>query len=211
MQSASSFIFTIAIIIMSVVIHEVSHGFMALALGDKTAKFAGRLTLNPLPHIDIFGSILLPLFAVFMGVQPIAYAKPVPYNPYNLRNQRWGPALVGVAGPLANVIVALFFGLIIRLHQFFPATAFYENMLGVFQLIVVLNVWLALFNLLPLPPLDGSKVLFSVLPYQFRSIQYALEQYGMVLLFGFIILAPGIISYVLWPIVEKLFLIITGL
>src|SRR3989344_7390564 len=112
-QSVIGFIFQVAILVMSVVIHEVSHGFMAYALGDSTAKYAGRLTLNPLPHIDPFGSIILPcVLSLLPGGIIFGYAKPVPYNPYNLRNQKWGPALVAGVGPCANLLVALVFGLI---------------------------------------------------------------------------------------------------
>src|SRR3989338_10071713 len=103
MENAIEFMFQIAILIFSVVIHEVSHGYAALALGDHTAEAEGRLTLNPLKHLDLFGSIILPLLSYSMGGFIFGWAKPVPYNPYNLRNQKWGPAIVGVAGPPANI------------------------------------------------------------------------------------------------------------
>src|SRR3989338_330219 len=111
---AMEFIFVIAILVMSVVIHEVSHGYAALALGDPTAKYQGRLTLNPISHLDPVGSFLVPLLGYFAGDFIIGWAKPVPFNPYNLRNQKWGEAIVAIAGPLSNIFLATIFGLIIR-------------------------------------------------------------------------------------------------
>src|SRR3989344_1145312 len=171
MENAIQISFQIVVLIFSVVIHEVSHGFAALSLGDRTAEDAGRLTLNPLKHLDPFGSVLLPLFTLFLGGFVFGWAKPVPYNPYNLKNQKWGPALVGAAGPAANIGLALVFGLLLRFLPGFsesiPST-FLFNFLSVASTITLLNLVLAVFNLVPIPPLDGSKVLFSVLPYQWR-------------------------------------------
>ena len=107
-------IFSIAVLIMSIVIHEVSHGYAAYALGDPTAKYADRLTLNPFKHLDMTGSVIVPFITYMMGGFIFGWAKPVPYNPYNLKNQKWGPAIVGVAGPLSNFVTAAFFGTIIR-------------------------------------------------------------------------------------------------
>ena len=108
------FVFIIAILIMSVVIHEVSHGYAALALGDSTAKYQGRLTLNPLAHLDPVGSFLVPLIGYFFGGFIIGWARPVPFNPYNLRDQKWGEAIVAIAGPISNILLAVIFGLFIR-------------------------------------------------------------------------------------------------
>lgn len=191
MDSAIDFIFKISILVFSVVIHEVSHGYAALALGDRTAQYAGRLTLNPIPHIDPFGSILLPLLLYYTGAGVLfGWAKPVPYNPFYLRNQKWGPALVGAAGPGANLLIAVFFAMIIR---FAPAVAtsgaagiFAANFIGIAAGIAFLNLALALFNLIPIPPLDGSKVLFAILPWQWRGVQGFLEQYGFFVLIFFV-------------------------
>lgn len=183
-------LFQIIILVFSVIIHEISHGYAALALGDNTAKYAGRLTLNPIPHIDLFGSILIPAILIFSH-SPflIGWAKPVPYNPYNLRNQKWGPALVGAAGPLANLGIALFFSILVRVLSYSPFNSFEfaANLAFIAAIIVLLNISLALFNLVPIPPLDGSKVLFGLLPYHLRFIEEFLERYGFLLLVIFII------------------------
>ena len=194
MDSATQFIFQILILIFSVVVHEVSHGYAALALGDKTAQDAGRLTLNPLKHLDPFGSIILPSLSYMLGGFIFGWAKPVPYNPYNLKNRKWGPAIVALAGPFANVSLAVVFGLIVRFMLLAgsrgPETAlagqFFFNFLTIASTIALLNLILAFFNLVPIPPLDGSKLLFTILPYQWRSIETFLEQYGFFILLLFI-------------------------
>jgi len=152
-------IFLIVVLIFSAIIHEVMHGVAADRLGDPTARYAGRLTLNPIPHIDPFGSILLPLLLT-LSHSPFffAWAKPVPYNPYNLRSGRFSEAIVAGAGPAANIVIALVFGLVLRMHFFdSPINA-------VFFIIVLVNVMLAIFNMIPIPPLDGSKVFEALLP-----------------------------------------------
>jgi Zn-dependent protease len=183
-------LFVILILILSVVIHEVMHGYAANALGDPTARLEGRLTLNPLKHIDLMGSIIIPGILV-LSHSPFlfGYAKPVPYNPYNLRNQRWGEAIVAFAGPASNIAIALLFGLLIRagvaLQMVTPA--FVE--LG--SVVVFINILLAILNLIPIPPLDGSKVLASILPFslaqQYGRLRAVLEQ-NVFLGFGLIIL-----------------------
>lgn len=157
-------IFIVVIIIFSAVIHEVMHGVAADYLGDKTARYAGRLTLNPIPHLDPFGSVILPILLT-LGNSPLffGWAKPVPYNPYNLRPGRFSEAIVAGAGPASNLVIALLFGLLIRIG-IFPA-----EISPVVFLIVVVNTMLFLFNLIPVPPLDGSKVLEAFLP---RSMQF---------------------------------------
>lgn len=156
----TSTIFIVVIVIFSAIIHEVMHGVAADKLGDPTARYAGRLTLNPLVHLDPVGSVLLPLFLAISG-SPIMFgwAKPVPYNPYNLRPGRFSEAIVAIAGPASNAAIAITVGLIIRSGLFSSAVNS-----GIF-LIVVVNVMLCIFNLIPIPPLDGSKVLSSILPH----------------------------------------------
>ena len=210
MESATQFIFQIAILIFSVVIHEVSHGFIALALGDKTAQYAGRLTLNPIKHLDPFGSVILPVLLSVMGGPVFGWAKPVPYNSYNLRNQKWGPALVGAAGPASNIVIAFVFAMLMRFTAVVAdrgtAGMFAANFMDIAALIVFLNLVLALFNLMPIPPLDGSKVLFAVLPYQWRSAQTFLERYGFFILLFFIFF----FSHWIFPVVTVAFRLLTG-
>lgn len=160
-------ILSIIILVFSVILHEVSHGYMADKLGDPTARFAGRLTLNPFVHIDPFGSILLPA-ALYMSGSPIMFgwAKPVPYNPNNIRG-RAGEALVAFAGPAANFILAFVFGFFLRSGL----GAGDVDIPLILYTIVYTNVLLAIFNLLPIPPLDGSKVLSAFLP-QSLAIRY---------------------------------------
>ena len=162
------FIFSIIILVFSVVIHEVSHGYAAYLQGDNTAKYAGRLNLNPFNHLEWFGSFILPVMSYFLGGFIIGWAKPVPFNPYNLRNQRWGEAIVAVAGPLSNICIALFFGLLIR---FGILAQFGDAFIYIASTIVFINLILATFNLIPIPPLDGSKILFSILPYHMRDVR----------------------------------------
>lgn len=214
MESAITFIFYIVILLFSVVIHEVSHGAMAYALGDSTAKYAGRLTLNPIPHIDPFGSIILPLILALpalFGAPTIIFgwAKPVPYNPYNLKNQKWGPALVGAAGPGSNILIAILFGLTIRFLPAFSGLSpeFVQTFIGALAAIVFLNLGLAIFNLVPIPPLDGSKMLFAVLPYNQLHIRDFLERNG----FFFLLIFIFFFSRFLLPIIFFFFVLLTGL
>ena len=156
------FIFQIAILIMSVVIHEVAHGYAALALGDVTAKYAGRLTLNPIKHLDPFGSVILPLLmSLVPGGLMLAWAKPVPYNPYNLRNKRWGELLVAIAGPLSNIAIAILVGFAVRIAI---ANGFSGPAMSLALVTILMNLYLAFFNMIPIPPLDGSKVLMGLFP-----------------------------------------------
>ena len=204
------YLILIILFLFSVVIHEVSHGAVAYKLGDSTAKYAGRLTLNPLKHLELFGSIILPLVLIIMakvagGGFVFGWAKPVPYNPYNLKNQKWGPALVAAAGPGANLIVALIFGISLR---FLPITSsvYIYNLAYIFSIIVWINILLAVFNLVPIPPLDGSKILFAALPYRYENIRVNLERYGFFILVFFIFF---FFQYLL-PIVFWLFKLIVG-
>jgi Zn-dependent protease len=178
------FIFFILILLMSVVIHEVSHGYAAYLQGDMTAKYQGRLTLNPLKHIDPIGSIIVPIVTSFLGF-PFGWAKPVPFNPYNLRNQRWGELLVAAAGPAANIIIAIFFGVIVRLALF---TAPSSSFVYISAWVIWINICLAVFNLIPIPPLDGSKILFSFLPYHWSRIRWQIERYSLILVFILILI-----------------------
>lgn len=187
-------LFFFIIIIPSAIIHEYAHGWAADQLGDPTAKVAGRLTLSPKAHIDLWGTILMPIFLLLIsgGSFMFAYAKPVPYNPYNLRSRRWGPAFVGAAGPVSNLVLALIFGILIRV---LPVGILNPAFFSLLSVIVYANVLLAVFNLVPIPPLDGSKVLFAVLPDSLDNFKQNLERSGFIilvifLLFGFQIIVP---------------------
>lgn len=197
-------IFQVVVLLYSVVIHEVSHGAMAHALGDMTAKNAGRLSLNPLRHLDMFGSIILPLI-LFLARSPfiVGYAKPVPYDPTMLRDHKYGAAKVAIVGPLSNIILAILFGLTLR---FMPDVFTSPLIPQLFAFIVFLNILLAIFNLFPVPPLDGHWLLMTFLPRRFDAFKVFLYQYSLVFLFLFIVF----IFPLLLPLVALLFRLITG-
>jgi len=178
-------IFSLVVLLFSVIIHELAHGSVALSLGDQTAKYEGRLTLNPLKHLDPFGSVMLPLLLLFAtaGQGPIfGWAKPVPINPYNFKDQKWGTLKVAIAGPATNFAIAIIFGLIIRVINL-PATLPFVEMLGI---ITIYNFLWGMFNLVPIPPLDGSWILFRFLPRGSEKAQMFLQQYGLFILIFFI-------------------------
>lgn len=195
-------IFNLAVLIMSVVVHEVSHGLMAKRLGDNTASDLGRLSFNPLKHLDFMGSFLVPMLSYFGGGFVFGWAKPVPYNPYNIKNQKWGPAMVAVIGPISNFIIAIVFGLALRFISVIPASA----VLAI-SLIVYINILLGLFNLMPIPPLDGSKILAAVLPYKYERQLNMLERYGFFLVLLFVFFIFPLIT----PVIPIIFRFITGL
>ena len=220
-----NFIFSIAILIFSVVVHEVSHGYIAYLLGDPTAKRAGRLSMNPLKHLDLTGSFIVPMMLVLLKSSFIfGWAKPVPYNPYNLKNQKWGPGLVASSGPLSNFLIAGVFGLVALFLPLDPTakteiglaaingaailgTGYTTALFYFSSMVVWINIFLGIFNLIPIPPLDGSKVLFSLLPYKFNNAQIFLEKYGFFILLFFLFS----FSSILLPVVFFLFRLFLGL
>lgn len=208
MQEIIVIAFQLAVLLMSVVLHEISHGYAAEALGDPTARMSGRLTLNPIKHLDPVGSVILPLFLAFAGAPIFGWARPVPYNPYNLGGGKYGPGLVAAAGPLTNIFLAVFFGLAIRFFAFTP------EMLQFVGWIVGINLILALFNLIPFPPLDGSKVVASLLPYRlyrhWASFEVLVSQYGLIFLALFFILAFNVFIPLLLAPLSILFSLLTG-
>lgn len=203
-------IFQLAVLLFSVMIHEISHGATALLLGDTTAKDAGRLTLNPLKHLDLIGSIILPitLFILSAGTFVIGWAKPVPYNPLRLKNPSRGAAFIGAAGPLSNILVAVIFSLLMRFLTVVSIGSATGPLLFLISFIVFINLLLAVFNLLPIPPLDGSNILFALLSERFRELKFFLFRYGFWILILFIFI--GGFQLILGPIVGFLYQIMTG-
>lgn len=203
---------TLVVLILSIVLHEVSHGYAANWLGDPTARLAGRLSPNPLLHIDPMGSVILPAM-LFLSNAPFLFgwAKPVPYNPYNLNNQRWGEAIVAVAGPGANFLLALIFGTIIRFSEVIGIP---ESAVGLLFYIVYLNVFLGVFNLIPIHPLDGSKVLEPFLPLRARMQYHAFGErierlgfLGMVLILALLVM---LIGDTFFSFIEGITMLLTG-
>jgi len=199
-------IFSIIVLIFSAVIHEYSHGWMADKLGDPTARYMGRLTLNPLAHLDPLGSVIVPIVLLVTSGFMVGWAKPVPYNPYNLKDQKNGPALVGLAGPGSNLLIALIFGIAIRIYVL-QGSAIDDRVVMLFGVIVLYNIMLALFNLMPIPPLDGSKVLFHLMPYSMHGVREFLERNYLLILIAFILFG---FDYILVPLLVFLFDLITG-
>lgn len=187
-------IVTLVILIFSAIIHEISHGLMAERLGDDTAREEGRITLNPIPHIDPFASILLPAFLMWVG-SPVVFgaAKPVPVNFNNLRNPKSGMALVSLAGPLANFVLAILFVLPIKFGLVNPISE------PILYKAIIINLALGIFNLIPIPPLDGSKILASFGTERFMYTIFSFERYGFILIF--LLLYSGILNFIFAPII----------
>ena len=200
-MTTSMAILSVIILILSVVIHEVAHGYAAYKLGDSTAHRAGRLSLNPLVHLSWFGSVFLPFLLISSGSPVVfGYAKPVPYNPYNLSNRRWGELIVALAGPASNLVLALIFGLLLRSGMIIN-----PQILDIFVSIVIVNLALMVFNLVPIPPLDGSKILYSLFPEK-QEIRNFLEKNSLVLVLVFIFFGWRYVA----PAVYGLFNLIVG-
>jgi len=214
--------FYVVILLYSVILHEVFHGVVALWLGDVTAKYAGRISANPLKHIDPMMTIFMPILLLILTAGHFAFggAKPVPYNPYNLRDQKWGPALVALGGPLSNIAIALLAAIIAKLIAI-PAmlkisiisdfgilygsspnwtslAQYLHDSLGAifFVLLVMIIIWnvlLAFFNLIPIPPLDGSKILYGIFSIKVGTMAF-LEQFGFIFLIAIIFIFGGILN-----------------
>jgi Zn-dependent protease len=181
-------------LVIAISVHEFAHAFTANYLGDSTAKLEGRLTLNPLSHLDLWGTLLL--LVVGFG-----WGKPVPFNPFNLKNQKYGPALISIAGPFSNLILVIIFSLLLK--YIYPLLGLgYENALFYFlYTLIMINAILMVFNLLPIPPLDGSKLLFAVLPDSMNNVKVFLERYGFILLLALVFFSGGLLSRFFYMII----------
>lgn len=190
------FLFLFPLFMVAVVIHEVSHGWVALQLGDSTAKEAGRLTLNPLKHIDPVGTVILPLFLVLIRAPFVfGWARPVPINILNLRHPKQDMLWVGIAGPLANFLLAIVASLFLKFWGGDLSALLGSSL----RALITINLVLGTFNLLPVPPLDGSRVLTSLLPISLARGMILLERWGILLIF--FLLAFGWVDRFLWPMV----------
>lgn len=225
-------IFIVVVLIFSAIFHEYAHGWVAYKLGDSTAKDMGRLTLNPLPHIDLFYTIIMPisLFILTKGGFVFGGAKPVPYNPYNLKDQKYGDLKVALGGPAVNVLLALSFGLLARFmplatdlkqllavsflnHNFdFLLTNIHGSVLGgiylLSMIIVSTNLMLMIVNLIPIPPLDGSKVFLALMPYRWRHNYYKIESYGLAI---FVLLFLLGFMNIIFYLINLIFILILGI
>lgn len=201
-QSLVFGIFQIVVLIYSVVLHELAHGLAARSMGDRTAERMGRLTLNPFSHLDLFGSVILPILTNMLGGFMFGYAKPVPYDPDNLSDRRWGPAKVALAGPAVNFALAILAGIVIRVWS----AGLPEIMVLMLGYVVWINIVLAFFNLIPIPPLDGHWLLMSVLPSRLYALKVALYQYQWV----FLAIAIFFVFPMLSPLMNSLFTLLTG-
>ena len=203
----------ITALILSIVLHEVAHGYMANWLGDPTARLQGRLSANPLVHLDPVGSIVVPGLLFFSGVGILfGWAKPVPYNPYNFSDQRYGEAKVAAAGPAVNLILALIFGMLIRLA---PELGLPGSFIDIASYIVYINILLAFFNLIPIPPLDGSQIITVLLPLglaeKYRNLSMQIERYGLLFTFLFIFVFINILWMPFSKLIFAVFEIFTGM
>lgn len=199
-------IFYIIALLFSVIIHEISHGYVALRLGDSTAKDAGRLTLNPLKHLDPVGSVLLPLLLYFSNLPIFGWAKPVPYDPRFLKNPKRAAGLIALAGPVSNLLLAVIFAIFVRILVGVGLTETTAQLFFFLNIIVQINIALAIFNLIPIPPLDGSGVLFALMPRKFAHIEMFMRRFGIFILL--ILIATG--ARFLAPLIINAHILLVG-
>ncbi|MEK7510670.1 MAG: site-2 protease family protein [Patescibacteria group bacterium] len=204
-------IFGVIVLILSIIVHEVAHGYAAYALGDPTAKLEGRLTLNPIPHVDPIGSIILPALLVMTNAGILfGWAKPVPYNPYNLKNQRWGEAIVGIAGVATNLFLAVLFAFVARYAYGAGMTEFGD----LAAIVTLTNLSLGLFNLIPFPPLDGFTVLRGLLPFKasmaMREFEDRMRAGSIFTLVAFLFIFSYLFAKPFYAVITYLFKMLVG-
>jgi Zn-dependent protease len=192
-------------ILISMAFHEAMHGFVAHWLGDTTAKDEGRLTLNPLKHIDIYTTILLPVILIIFHVPPFFAAKPVPFNPYRVKFGEYGAALVGLAGPFTNLFLAIVAALFMRFN-----TAVGTELYDVLSIFVQVNLGFFVFNMIPFPPLDGSRLLYAFAPDGLRKVMAQIESMGFMTILVFMVLLFPFISSIIGTLIGKIYLFILG-
>ncbi len=203
MQTAIETIVKLTALALSVVLHEVAHGYAAYRLGDPTASHAGRLTLNPIAHVDPMGSILLPLMLALTGSPVLlGWAKPVPFNPAYFRDPRKGGMYVAAAGPATNLALATVAGVLLRLLLLVGSGTFAEFLSFFLLHLCLINVVLAVFNLMPIPPLDGSHIVAAFLPHETARSYLSLGRFGFLIIFGLLLL--GVLDHVMWPLANLL-------
>lgn len=202
MNPVGEFLILFILLLPVMTVHEFAHGWVASKLGDNTARYSGRVTLNPLAHIDPFWTFLLPLLLYLSSRFFIAAAKPVPINYWSLKNPKRDTALIGASGPLANFIFAVVLSLILKILPLNQALGF------VFHQLIFLNIMLGVFNLVPVPPLDGSRILIGLLPADL-SAQYArIEPYGLIIVS--ILFITGLLGSVIWPLIQSITMFLIG-
>jgi Zn-dependent protease len=203
-------------LVFAIVLHEVSHGWIANRLGDHTARDMGRLTLNPLPHIDIVGTVILPVLCIMSGSPIFGYAKPVPINPYNFKDPKKDMALSSLAGPGINVAMALACSFLLRvvlagLEGVVPEPFwgwFAQPLTLMLGYGIIINVVLAVLNMIPIPPLDGSRVVYWLLPNRMAAAYYQLERFGIIILM--VLMFSGLLGKIMMPVIRPLLAMLLG-
>lgn len=187
LDSVSTIIIVFVSLVISITVHEALHAFTGYWLGDDTAKLEGRISLNPLKHIDLFTTILLPLITLIIFKVPLLAAKPVPFNPNRVKFEEFGAALVGISGPLVNLLMAVITAGIINLFESSLAVGAQQALL----IFMVVNIGLFVFNMIPIPPLDGSRLIYSVAPEPVKALMASMEQFGIIIIFAIVLMVPA--------------------